>query len=275
MQEEMERVFRLFEFLENVLPQEPAAAMRFFNRSQGVGEVRKDCTAMATDTRSLGLDVEMERYKVHVEEEVRKSQASMHQEVTNCMLAIKGLQRDVDITRGALLAQRPLLHEAPSAKRSSSPPSPLGTIEEGTGGTRNDESPSTLVSRSHVHDEITGLRDEVKSWLDHLSESIQRSIREKVEHAMVGAEAVNQRRQLAAKAQPRAAFEAPTLSFDPSRAICNNWRPSSSPGTKQLRAPGATTCGPGGSRSLPKFPTSPAEAIRPFGQDTVKPVRQR
>jgi len=280
MQDEMERVRRLFEFVESVLPTEPAEAMRFFNRSRADmkapawGEVRKDFGMAATEGRPLGLDVEMERYKSHVGKEVRKSQTAMHQEVSNCMQAIKALQRDVDIMRGGLLAARPRLDaQVPMVRKALLPPA-AGGAAEGTGGTEEFEVPPAgqLVSRQYMQQEMSTLREELKSWLDQISENFQKSLRHKVDkHSLVDSDRGAAQRAMQGRAQQMGASDkAPDFQ---SEALRNNWRPSTSPGIKQLRAPGAGSCGPGGVRSLPKFEKS--DAVRPFGQEPLKAMRQR
>merc|ERR1711964_600197 len=145
------------------------------------------------------------------------------------MLAIKGLQRDVDITRGALLAERPRLNrnaEALLGKRAQplAPMSPAASADD-TGATRSEDlemSPATWASRQHVHQEVSNLREEVKSWLDHLSESVHNSLRSKVyTQSLVGADkSASLQRQ--AKFTPNTTSEA-GATFDTSNALRNNW----------------------------------------------------
>jgi hypothetical protein len=293
MQGEMERVRRLFEFVESLLPREPAEAMRFFNRAKS--KDAKDCNGdawkeqavgeVASEGRLLGLDVEMARYKAHIEKEFKKAHDAMHKEVSNCMVAIKGAQRDVDVMRGALVAERP--RPLPGAEalvggRARLPAAASATASiEGTGGTRNedcDAGPGQLVSRQHVQQEIANLREEVKSWLDQLGETFRTSLRHKADKQsfLESDQSGIARRALLGRTQQSPG----NAGFDAGKTQGSSWRPSTSPGTKQLRAPGAALCGPG-SRSLPKFPSAPAEAdrppsrtSRPFGPETVKSLQR-
>jgi hypothetical protein len=279
MQEEMERVRRLFEFIESAMPHDAAEAMRFFRRAWNDNAQQKDAGVGTSSGRLIGLEGELERHKQQVHADVARCQASMHQEVSNCMQVIKSLQRDVDIARGALLVERPRwcpdMKEAARTSNISAgdgrhSPSSAQIIDDSAKDTRIeafDMGPGQLVSRQSLEMDISCLREEVRGWFEEFRENVKDSLPPKAE-----------RQQAFARSETdlhsRRAFQAGSAPFDADKAKGKNWRPLSSPGIHQMRAPGASHCGP---KSLPKFTRSSTEdkMIRPFGQDSIKPIRQR
>jgi len=82
---ELERLRKLFEFVESVLPKEAAQAMHFFNqRSCGPGA-----------SNALGVDVELERHRLQLEEQVQTHASETRLELEKLTIAIKGQQREL------------------------------------------------------------------------------------------------------------------------------------------------------------------------------------
>jgi|Transcript_113666 hypothetical protein len=281
MQEEMERVRRLFEFIESAMPHDAAEAMRFFRRAWNDNGHQKEPSIVASSSKLIGFEGEFERHKKQVDADVAKFQASMHQEVSNCMQVIKSLQRDVDIARGALLVERPRWNpDANEAGRTSSMAagdgrhlqSGMQTVEDGGKDTRSeafDIGAGQLVSRQSLELDIASLREEIKGWFEDFSENVKDLVRPKADRQQAF---TNTRSE--ADLHSRRAPQSCSTPFDPDKAQRKNWRPLSSPGIHQLRAPGANFCGP---KSLPKFTRSSTDdkTIRPFGYEPVKALRQR
>lgn len=101
MQEELERVRKLFEFVEGVMPKDAQEAMRFFNSrnpSKLAGdnpwdEEQADGVDIA---RPLGPAVEMERHRARLEEHVRGHRDALQRELVNLTTVVKAVQRDVE-----------------------------------------------------------------------------------------------------------------------------------------------------------------------------------
>jgi len=284
MQEEMERVRRLFEFIESAMPQDAAEAMRFFRRAWNDNPHQKEPGIVTSSSKLIGFEGELEKHKKQVDADVAKFQLSMHQEVSNCMQVIKSLQRDVDIARGALLVERP--RWCPDTKEatrpscisvgdSRHPASGMQTIDDYAKDTRSeafDMGGGQLVSRQSLELDISSLREEIKGWFEDFSESVKDSLRPMADRQQVFTNARSE-----TELHSRRAFQSGSTPLDPDkaqRAPGKNWRPLSSPGLHQLRAPSANYCGP---KSLPKFTRSSTDdkMIRPFGQEPMKGLRQR
>jgi hypothetical protein len=281
MKDEIERVRRLFEFLESVLPHETAETMRFFNRSRSEKSRPKDSEAVdARDEDAIGqlpsseIELEFEKHIKRIEAEMRQSRASVHHEVSNCMQAIKVLQRDMDITRGALLVDRPKFADSTDAPRSSparpptnSDPSEaamMSRVEE------IDSSQSGVVSRQQVLQDIAHLREEIKTWFDQLRDTVKGGLSQKVDKSQAFITSASDpsllRRSFPSNPSPC------STPFDSKKPHRKAWRPSSSPGVNQIRAPGASLCGP---NSLPKFPHSALRDAKPFGQETARSLNPK
>lgn len=281
MQEEMERVRRLFEFIESAMPHDAAEAMRFFRRAWNDNASQKETNVVTSSSKLIGFEGELERHRKQVDADVAKFQASMHQEVSNIMQVIKSLQRDVDIARGALLVDRPKrCPDTNEAARTSfmslndnkHPPNGVQVVDDSAKDTRTDGldiGGGQLVSRQSLEIDISNLREEIKGWFEDFGQKVHELYRPKADTQQALANARSE-----TELHPRRAFHSSGTSFDPDKAQRKNWRPLSSPGIHQLRAPGANYCGP---KSLPKFSRSPTDdkLIRPFGQEPMKALRQR
>jgi len=90
VQEELERFRKLFEFIEGVLPQDAAEAMRFFNQ--------RSLASSKGLAQSLGPEVDIERNRVKWENDFQNTTSDLHHEFDNLMLVIKVLQRDADVS---------------------------------------------------------------------------------------------------------------------------------------------------------------------------------
>eukprot|EP00931_Biecheleriopsis_adriatica_P032087 TRINITY_DN18756_c0_g1_i1.p1 TRINITY_DN18756_c0_g1~~TRINITY_DN18756_c0_g1_i1.p1 ORF type:complete len:844 (-),score=188.31 TRINITY_DN18756_c0_g1_i1:84-2615(-) len=196
VQAELEHFRKLFEFIEGVLPEDAAEAMRFFNRRQ---HGREELSAKVKE--ALGPDVDFEGAKSKLQSEFNTRTLDLHREFGNLMLAIKGLQRDMDSSGGKIrdLGQRMMQFESeakephmlqfslerpsPSVEDPHQEPSPRQTgLPSPQEETRNGEA---LNSNGTMDQKIEELRRDVTNWLDMLRQSVLEALQSKADHEQV------------------------------------------------------------------------------------------
>jgi|Transcript_1791 prefoldin subunit 5 len=119
VQNELERLRKLFEFVQQVLPSDAAQAMSFFTKSsvltvpgngQKSGKInskdigskkgKQHSPLIDSVATSLGPEVAFEMQRAKLEDEVRDHEQAMRQEFANLTTAIKSLQREMQQTSG-------------------------------------------------------------------------------------------------------------------------------------------------------------------------------
>lgn len=128
VQGELERLRKLFEFVECVLPRDAAEAMRFFSQSctsaggggRAEGADAGPAAGGESDARiPMGAMIELERQRVRLSETVQTHTADMRHEFENLTMAIRALQQDVTRTGQRIddLASRLTVMEARPQER--------------------------------------------------------------------------------------------------------------------------------------------------------------
>lgn len=203
IQAEFERLRKLFEFVEGVLPKDAREAMQFFNNSRAASE-----EGPPEDLeRPLGPGVQLERHRARLEEGVKKHKEEMQHEFQNLNSVIKSLQRQLGICNSKIdeLSSRLTQIEAQppmesrgleramekgtpcAACSSSARPSPQQSAEqpmdvhhlmdpEGIG-----DHALPFVSKMNLQQAVEGLRDDVRNWLDVLHSSMISALQQKAD----------------------------------------------------------------------------------------------
>lgn len=197
VQAELERFRKLFEFVEGVLPEDAAEAMRFFNR-------RKQSASSLSDhvSQILGPEVDFLGHKTKLEQEFKKTTTAMRDEFENLSLAMKGLQRDVETSGGKIqdLSKRMRQFEGDCVRgqplaspyQSLQASGPYVTSEEQPfqepsprPSEKQDEAKEELaldyVSKNVHAQGLEELREEVRRWLELLRSSTLSALQTKAD----------------------------------------------------------------------------------------------
>ncbi|CAE8621427.1 unnamed protein product [Polarella glacialis] len=194
VQEELERFRKLFEFIEGVLPQDAAEAMRFFNQ--------RSLASSKGLAQSLGPEVDIERNRVKWENDFQNTTSDLHHEFENLMLVIKVLQRDADVSGSKLgdLGKRMSRFEARDGfgergvscmeEQPHQEPSPRSPRGEGVHALKFPQADLSYLldpeSRGRtggadVSKQLEETKEEVMDWLDQLRSSILVALQQKVD----------------------------------------------------------------------------------------------
>lgn len=222
VQAELERLRKLFDFVQGVLPKEASEAMKFFNqREGGLGHV----------AQTLGPEVELERHKTRLEEEVRGQVSKLRHEFENLQHAVKAQQRDVNQSDSKIgdLSKRIAKLEggsggggsggvgggrvgtAPAAGAASQLSTAWAASPDAAAVAKGDLShlldpevpqgntPLPYVSKKTMQQAMDGLRADIRNWMDLIHANLLNALGEKADHASV-TELSQQLRQAAAAA---------------------------------------------------------------------------
>lgn len=204
VQAELERLRKLFEFIEGVLPKEAAEAMRFFN-SRAAAKAEGGDDAEGDWAGPLGAEVEFERRRTKLEEQVQKYKAELQHEFTNLTTVVKAVQRELGTSAGKvgdlgarvsrLEAQGPVALVAPgsdgvpgtgsSTPLQTRPPSggdrPKGDLHHLVDPEGEPRTQLPFVSKKSLHEAVDGLREDVRNWLDALYQSMLSALQQKAD----------------------------------------------------------------------------------------------
>jgi len=189
VQAELERFRKLFEFIEGVLPQDAAEAMKFFGRKFSDGP---DLARTVTD--AFGPEVDFERQKSKLENDFNERTLSIQREFENLSVVLKGLQRDSETTSSKILdLGNRMMHREHEAKdiRMASPftsmeeqplhePSPREPAVPAA-----PEMPGDVVLQPSLDKSMEDLREDVKQWLDMLRSSVLAALQTKADTEQV------------------------------------------------------------------------------------------
>jgi len=280
VQAELERLRRLFEFVESVMPKSASDAMKFFNRGRiaPAGEHRdlkiwSAASVEASRARPLGAEVEIERHKAQLEYMLQKMQTEFHDEVQHCMLAVKNVERIAETTRQLVQtgSRRPRSSSA-NRSRATTPQAASAVAAEFDFATDlAAHAPSAPVKRldqtnkalQRLQQDLEVTREDVKSWLDDFHNHVTNALkmkadkaREEVQFAEEGLAAALARRSLVGCCASCGGGPKGTI------AAHHQFRPKTSPGVHQLRSP---------TSKLPKFDTTLVRLAKP-GRATSAPM---
>eukprot|EP00930_Biecheleria_cincta_P012885 TRINITY_DN11761_c0_g1_i10.p1 TRINITY_DN11761_c0_g1~~TRINITY_DN11761_c0_g1_i10.p1 ORF type:complete len:908 (-),score=266.39 TRINITY_DN11761_c0_g1_i10:19-2742(-) len=187
VQAELERFRKLFEFVEGVLPDDAAEAMRFFNRRQQSASSLSEHVS-----KILGPEVDFAGHKTKLEQEFKKNASAMRNEFENLSLVMKGLQRDVEASGGKIqdLGKRMRQVEGDvrgqalgsahitSEEQPFQEPSPRPSEKQDAA---KEELPSDYVSKNVLTQGLEELREEVRKWLELLRSSVLTALQTKAD----------------------------------------------------------------------------------------------
>lgn len=208
VQFELERLRKLFEFVEKVLPSDASKAMSFFNKHESEKQAKRESlrptmqfsTAMQTDlvdqlATTLGPDVAFEQHRDLLSAEVRDHEERMGSELANLANAIKGLQREMQQNCGKTgdLIDR-LSHVEKRRAAAPAGPAPVGWTqpsdakvdplvltalpETSDADTITDNAekvpavPEDIVSKLEMKKALEETKDDVRNWLDILHQTV-------------------------------------------------------------------------------------------------------
>jgi len=192
VQMELERLRKLFEFVEGVMPKDKAEAMRFFQK--GVNERAQGSEGAA---KVLGQGVESELHRTKLEEEVRGRCDEMRHEFDNLTHIVKGVQRDMEHHTGknkdlsglvarveqalqAMDGMRPSF--APSAGVVTAPPAgDLSHLLDSEGGVMAEDALPFATKRA-LQSALEGLKDDIQNWLGMLHASMLSALQQKADN---------------------------------------------------------------------------------------------
>eukprot|EP00439_Symbiodinium_sp_Y106_P048860 s2107_g6.t1 len=191
VQAELERFRKLFEFIEGVLPQDAAEAMRFFNRREAGKE---EMSGMISEV--FGADIEFQNAKSQLESEFKMHTRELRREFDKLTLALKGLQRDVDTSGSKVvdLSRRTSQLEtevrlSPTVAISSmedphQEPSPRGPVE-GRRDSKDMRDKALQGMSQEMQRAIQELRDEIRQWIELFKSSVVQALQSKPDHEQV------------------------------------------------------------------------------------------
>eukprot|EP00440_Ansanella_granifera_P033756 gb/GFBE01036624.1/.p1 GENE.gb/GFBE01036624.1/~~gb/GFBE01036624.1/.p1 ORF type:complete len:951 (+),score=240.37 gb/GFBE01036624.1/:1-2853(+) len=196
VQAELEHFRKLFEFIEGVLPEDAAEAMRFFNRRQ---QGKEELSGKVSEV--FGPDVDFIKAKSQLEDAFSKQTLDMHREFENLALALKGLQRDVESSGGKIqdLGKRMSQVEGEAKDfRSFTPatnsmedqphqePSPRHSgVKEMLTKVEEQAAAGGQVTEEMINKSLEELREDVRQWLDMLRASVLQALQTKPDHEQV------------------------------------------------------------------------------------------
>mmetsp|Transcript_18386 Transcript_18386/g.52685 ORF Transcript_18386/g.52685 Transcript_18386/m.52685 type:complete len:1059 (+) Transcript_18386:112-3288(+) len=188
MQAELERVRRLFEFVEGVLPKDAQEAMRFFSSRYpsnlvavspdavgGFGEDEASITDAAV--KALGAEVEMERHRAKLEGQVREHRDALQREFVNLTTIVKVVQRDLGSSASMShdLAARISRLEACGNLPAAGPATPACVADVSPVDT------PAASGKNSLSEAVEGLRNDVRNWLDALHSSMLLALQQKAD----------------------------------------------------------------------------------------------
>ncbi|CAE7203057.1 mfsd6b [Symbiodinium sp. CCMP2592] len=191
VQAELERFRKLFEFIEGVLPQDAAEAMRFFNRREAGKE---EMSGMISEI--FGADIEFQNAKSQLESEFKMHTRELRREFDKLTLALKGLQRDVDTSgskvvdlsrRTSQLETEVRLSPAVAISSMEDPhqePSPRGPVE-GRRDSKDMRDKALQGMSQEMQRAIQELRDEIRQWIELFKSSVVQALQSKPDHEQV------------------------------------------------------------------------------------------
>jgi len=209
MKSELERLRKLFDFVQGVLPKDASEAMSFFNTrcaekaAAASAKARNaEFDASAADlAKPLGAEVEVQQHRARLEEHVQRHKETLQGELLNLRTAVKALQRDfgtdvsrlgdltvrvkrIEVSGGPGVAQAAAggaeeagglgAGAAPESSREAPRPAWEADAEAGAGG-----ADPSLVSQESLNQAVDALRDDVRNWLDALHSSMLGSLQDK------------------------------------------------------------------------------------------------
>lgn len=209
MKAELERLRKLFDFVQGVLPKDASEAMSFFNtrcaeKAAAAADKARNAEfdASAADlAKPLGAEVEVQQHRARLEEHVQRHKETLQGELLNLRTAVKALQRDfgtdvsrlgdltvrvkrIEVSGGPGVAQAAAggAEEAgglgagatPESSREAPRPAWEADAEAGAGG-----ADPSLVSQESLNQAVDALRDDVRNWLDALHSSMLGSLQDK------------------------------------------------------------------------------------------------
>lgn len=191
VQAELERFRKLFEFIEGVLPQDAAEAMRFFNRREAGKE---EMSGMISEV--FGADIEFQNAKSQLESDFKMHTRELRREFDKLTLALKGLQRDVDTSgskvvdlsrRTSQLETEVRLSPAVAISSMEDPhqePSPRGPAE-GRRDSKDIRDKALQGMSQELQRAMQELRDEIRQWIELFKSSVVQALQSKPDHEQV------------------------------------------------------------------------------------------
>ncbi|CAE6939629.1 unnamed protein product [Symbiodinium natans] len=191
VQAELERFRKLFEFIEGVLPQDAAAAMKFFNRREAGKE---ELSEMVSDV--FGADIEFQNAKSQLESEFKMQTRELRREFDKLTLALKGLQREVD-TSGSKVVDLTRRTSQLETEVRTSPAVAISSMEDphqepsprGPGEGRRDSKEIRDKALQGLSQELQRamqeLREEIRQWIELFKTSVVQALQTKPDHEQV------------------------------------------------------------------------------------------
>mmetsp|Transcript_87229 Transcript_87229/g.154519 ORF Transcript_87229/g.154519 Transcript_87229/m.154519 type:complete len:999 (-) Transcript_87229:101-3097(-) len=189
VQAELERYRKLFEFIEGVLPQDAAEAMKFFNKS----DKKEGAELSQTVTEAFGPEVDFERQKSKLENDFNQRTLAIQREFENLSVVLKGLQRESESANSKILDLGKRMTHTESEAKDFRMASPFTSMEEQPfhepsprdHAKAAPELPGDIILQPTFDKSLEDLREDVRTWLDTLRSSVLAALQTKADTEQV------------------------------------------------------------------------------------------